>query len=357
MKPTVIFTGGHHNSSLVIAKELKKEGYQIAWIGHKFNSRHDKSLSAEYQEVTTANIPFYTLKTGKFYRHHNPIEYLKIIFGFFQSFYFLIKIRPSLIISFGGYLAVPVVITGWILGIPSITHEQTVIAGWANKAITPFVKKILVTHQSSLKNFPPKKTIHVGLPLEDELLDIQKLKKKYSPPLLFITCGKQGSHIINQSVFPIIHKLVEKYTVIHQIGSNAFSKDADKARRIKDSLGANKNRYQAAPYYYGREYATYLSSAAVVISRSGAHTTYKIAYLKKPSILIPIPWVSHNEQMGNALLAKEFAPITILPEAELSPENLIKAINETKKLTVPQTKHSLPIDAKEKILKHIKEYL
>jgi UDP-N-acetylglucosamine--N-acetylmuramyl-(pentapeptide) pyrophosphoryl-undecaprenol N-acetylglucosamine transferase len=357
MKPTVVFTGGHHNSSLVIAKELKKEGYRVAWIGHKFNSRHDKSFSAEYQEVTATNIPFYPLKTGKFYRHFNPIEYLKIVFGFFQSFSFLLKIRPALIVSFGGYLSVPVVITGWLLGIPSITHEQTVVAGWANKAISPFVKKILLTHQSSVKKFPLKKTIHVGLPLEEELLDIQKLKKKFSPPLLFITCGKQGSHIINQSVFPIIPKLVEHFTIVHQIGSNSLSKDADKARRIKDSLGFYKNRYQAAPYYFGREYATYLTSANLVISRSGAHTTYKIAYLQKHSILIPIPWVSHNEQMGNATLAKKFAPITILPEADLSPETLLQAINETQKLTVPKTKDSLPIDAKEKILKHIKEYL
>lgn len=357
MKLKIVFTGGHHNSSLVIAKELKKEGYQIAWIGHKFNNRHDKSFSAEFQEVTAANIPFYTLKTGKFYRHFNPIEYLKIIFGFFQAFYFLLKIKPALIVSFGGYLSVPVVITGWFLGIPSITHEQTVIAGWANRAISPFVKKILLTHQSSMQNYPPNKIIHVGLPIEEELIDHQKYKKKYSPPLIFITCGKQGSHIINQSVFPIIPKLIKKYTVIHQIGSNSLSKDADKARRIKDTLGEYKNRYQAAPYYFGKEYSTYLSSAELIISRSGAHTTYKIAYLKKRSVLIPIPWVSHNEQMGNAILAQKLAPIIILPEAELTPETLLNSIIRVKKIEIPQQNHTLPIDAKEKILSIIKEYL
>jgi UDP-N-acetylglucosamine--N-acetylmuramyl-(pentapeptide) pyrophosphoryl-undecaprenol N-acetylglucosamine transferase len=357
MKPTIVFTGGHHNSSLVIAKELKKEGFPIAWIGHKFNNRHDKSLSAEFQEVAAANIPFFWLKTGKFYRHFNPVEYLKIIFGFFQSFYFLIKNRPALIVSFGGYLSVPVVITGWILGIPSITHEQTVIAGWANKAIAPFVKRILLTHQSSINNFPQGKTVHVGLPIEEELISNLKSKKKFSPPLLFITCGKQGSQIINQSVFPLIQKLVENFTVVHQVGSNSLSKDIDKARRIRDSLGQYKNRYLAAPYYFGKEYATYLSSANLLISRAGAHTTYKISLLKKRSILIPIPWVSHNEQMGNALLAKEHAPIIILPESDLSPEALLIAIKDVQKLKTPISNHSLPTDAEDKTIAIIKEYL
>ena len=60
--------------------------------------------------------------------------------------------------SFGGYLAVPVVVAGWFLGIPSITHEQTVVAGYANKVIAFFAKRILVSWPQSQSNFPKKKT-------------------------------------------------------------------------------------------------------------------------------------------------------------------------------------------------------
>ena len=177
MKPTIAFTGGHHNSALVIAKALKKEGYPVIWLGHKFTSRGDKSLSAEYQEVTASGIKFLELKTGKFYRKFNLLEWLKIAMGFVQALLYLLRHRPALIFASGGYLSVPVVITGFFLRIPSLTHEQTVIAGWANKAIAPFVKMILLTHQSSLTNFPKTKSVVVGLPIRPELLQKKFTKK------------------------------------------------------------------------------------------------------------------------------------------------------------------------------------
>src|SRR3989344_2858292 len=154
MAKTILFTGGHHNSALVLALALAKQGHHLAWIGHKFTMRGNKALSAEYQEVTQAGLPFYELKAGKFYHKTNPMEFLKIALGFVQAFIYLLQIRPQLIVSFGGYLSVPVVICGWLLGIPSVTHEQTVTAGWANRAITPFVKQIFLTHSSSLSNYP-----------------------------------------------------------------------------------------------------------------------------------------------------------------------------------------------------------
>ncbi|MBI1871919.1 glycosyltransferase [Candidatus Collierbacteria bacterium] len=324
MKQTIVFTGGHHNSALVVAKELKKEGFQIAWMGHKFNFSN-KSLSAEYQEVTAEKIPFYELKTGKFYRQKNPIEYGKILFGLIQAFVYLNKIRPVLIVSFGGFMAVPAVIAGWLLRIPSVTHEQTVVAGWANKAISPFVKKILLTHESSLKNFPKKKSVVVGLPLRPELFD-PKLKQKFDPKLLYISCGKQGSHTINQALFPLIGELVKKFTVVHQTGASGPSRDADRARRIKESLGDLSNRYTYAPYFFATDAATYLQSAEVVISRAGAHLTYELSLLQKRAIFIPIPWVSHNEQLKNANLAAKKTPAIILLEKDLSRETLMAAI-------------------------------
>ncbi len=327
MKPRIIFTGGHHNSALEVAKILKKEGYRIIWIGHKFTSRGEKSLSAEYQEVTGEGIKFLELKTGKFFKKVDLREWLKIIFGFFQSFYYLFSYRPALIFSSGGYLSVPVVIVGWILRIPSITHEQTVVSGWANKAISPFVTKILLTHASSLSNFPHDKSEVVGLPIRKELLNT-KYTKKFTPKLIYITCGKQGSHLINQAVFPIIPKLVENFTVVHQTGSSTLTKDLERARRVREKLGKNKDRYHYAPYFFADEAATYIRSASLIVSRSGAHTVYELMVLGKKAVLIPISWVSHNEQYLNARLAVDQIGSSVLEEKNLSPESLYQAIME-----------------------------
>lgn len=356
MKPLIAFTGGHHNSALEVAKELKKEGYPIIWIGHKFTQRGDKSLSAEYQEVTANKIKFLELKAGKFYRKVDLIEWIKIFFGFIESLIYLVSYRPKLIFSSGGYLSVPVVIAGWMLGIPSLTHEQTVIAGWANKAISPFVKKILLTHESSLINYPADKSIVVGLPLRKELLS-SKYSKKFTPKLLYITCGKQGSHIINQAVFPIIPKLVEKFTVVHQTGASTLTKDADRARRLKEKLGHLKDRYIYGPYFFSDDAATYYRSASIIVSRSGAHTSYELMVLGKKAVLIPIPWVSHNEQLLNAELVAKQTGSVILKEDDLSPETLLGAIMELDKSKKVTPTVKLPTNATSKIIDIIHQYV
>jgi len=356
MKQKIIFTGGHHNSTLEVAKKCRELGYEVVWFGHKFTSMGDKSLSAEFQEVTASDIKFLELKTGKFYNHFRLLELIKIAFGFLQSTYYLIKEKPGLIFSSGGYLSVPVVISGWLLRIPSLTHEQTVIAGWANRAISPFVSKILLTHQSSLENYPINKSIVVGLPLRKEILD-SKNRKKYNPPLIYITCGKQGSHTINQAVFPIIPKLVEKFTVIHQTGANTLTKDIDRARRIKEKLHNYKERYIYAPYFFTKDAASYMQSAAVIVSRSGAHITYELISLSKKVVFIPIPWVSHNEQLLNASLASKKITCQVLEEEKLTPESLFRSIVQVSKLSRKINPDKLEEDATKKIVQTIQEYL
>ena len=58
----IIITGGHHTSALVVAKKLLKKSYQVYWFGHRHTINEDRSLSAEYRQVTAAGIPFYELK-------------------------------------------------------------------------------------------------------------------------------------------------------------------------------------------------------------------------------------------------------------------------------------------------------
>ena len=114
---TLVFTGGHHTGALEVAKILKNRGWEIVWFGHKHSMWRDTSHSSEYKEVTENGIKFYNLLAGKFHHTYNPLKLIRIPFGFLQTLYLLLKIRPVGIVSFGGYLAVPTVIMGWVLGI------------------------------------------------------------------------------------------------------------------------------------------------------------------------------------------------------------------------------------------------
>ena len=180
---TLVFTGGHHTGALEVAKTLKNKGWKIVWFGHRHSMWNDTSDSAEYKEVIESGIEFHDLLAGKLYRTYNPFKLIRVPFGFLQACYLLLRLKltsdVSGIASFGGYLAVPTVIMGWILGIPSITHEQTITQGWANKLISKFAKKTALT-------WPGEKGVVVGLPLRREILNIKTQRRKGTKQLIFI---------------------------------------------------------------------------------------------------------------------------------------------------------------------------
>lgn len=346
---TLVFTGGHHTSALEVAKALKDEGWNIVWFGHRHSMWKDKSDSAEYQEVTATGIKFYDLLAGKFYRTYNPLKLLRIPLGFIQAFVWLVQIQPSGIVSFGGYLAVPTVICGWILGIPSITHEQTIVAGWANKVVAKFSQKIALTWPESAKYYPPSKTIVTGLPLRPGIVSIKSniLKTQDSKlKTIFITGGKQGSHTINNVVFESVDKLTKDFNVIHQVGNSMLFEDLAIAKSL------NLSNYKFFAYSSQQQLEAFVK-ADIVVTRGGAHSIYELGYLGKKCVVIPIPWVSHDEQSRNAEILQRNHLGVIIPQSTLSTSALISAIKTASKLQGKPL--DLPNHAVESIVQLIKQ--
>lgn len=309
----IVFIGGHHTPALAVVDALTRKT-KIFWIGHKFSMWGDENVSAEYQEVTKRGIPFYDLKAGKLYKTFHPLKLIRLPFGFLQAFYYLLKVRPRLIVSFGGYLAPPVVIAGWFLRIPSVTHEQTVEGGWANRLVAKFAKKIFVSWEKSLKYFPKEKTIVTGNPLRKSIFaEIPKSELK----TIYITGGKQGSHVINEAVKGALPKLLKKYNVIHQCGRSSVHDDHTELKKLRSE------KYVLQDYFSEEEIGAVFAAADVVISRAGANIIYELAALGKPAILVPIPWVSHNEQNKNAQILANAGSAIILEEKDLSAESIL----------------------------------
>ena len=324
----LVVTGGHHTSALPVALELQKLGWEIVWLGHRRSMRGDEADSAEYTDVTSSGIKFHNLWAGKFYRTYNPLKLALIPIGFLHSLLYLAWYRPQGIVSFGGYLAVPVVIVGWLLGIKAITHEQTVVTGWGNQVVAKFAQKVTVTWPSGLKHYPASKGVYVGLPLRPEIVDARKkhhAKKVYEPITVYVTGGKQGAHVINELIFANLQRLVPKHHLIHQTGTSTLYGDWARASDI------HVPGYQAFGFDAKKAIAA-LQKADVVVSRAGAHTVYELAVLGKRSVLIPIPWVSHSEQEQNAQVLVDAGLGVILPESKLNIISLQAAIDRAKHL-------------------------
>lgn len=358
----IVFIGGHHNSALVVAQILKQKGYQIYWFGHKHTMSGEKSLSLEYQEVVKAKIPFFEIKTGKFYRA-NFLVWFKIIYGFFQSLALLLKIKPQLIISFGGYLSFPPVIAAFILRKKILIHEQTVRAGLANRVLAPLAQKICLTWNSSAKFFPQKKTELVGLPLKKEFFT--KTKKttlfKNNLPVILITGGKQGSHVINKAIEGRLSALLEKYNLLHQTGGVLKTNDFDRLNQKKKDLPLKlKQRYFLQKFFFNEQMPQLLQGTDLVVSRAGAHIIYELAVLRKPAILIPIPWTYNNEQAANARWLEKNNLAIVLNQDCLNPHGLEakidKMIKNKNRLVKKQT-FSLEKQAAQKMTRIIENLL
>jgi len=332
----IVITGGHHSSALPVIKKLKEKdpNVEIFWIGHKYSMKGDTNSTLEYREITDLNIPFYDLKAGKLYKTYDVGRLIKIPYGLIQSLYFLINIKPDVILSFGGYIAAPVVIAGSILRIPSLTHEQTVTAGYANKLIAFFVRKIMISWKDSEKYFPKRKTVYTGLPLRSGIFGIKSdsFKTDNNFPTLYISAGKTGSHLINELVNKSLDKILQICNVIHQTGDNSIYRDFEKLlsryNQIKDFV---RGKYFIRKFVFENEIGEAYNKSDLVLSRSGAHTITELIALKKPCILIPIPWVSHNEQNENADMVVNFGLGVILKQEDLSSDLLVETIKNTLK--------------------------
>lgn len=341
MNRRIVITGGHLTPALAVIEKLREKdsfkGWEIVFVGRKYAAEGDKTLSVEAKIIPQLGITFLPLTTGRIQRRFTRWtipSLLKIPLGFLQSFYYLVRWRPAIVLSFGGYLSVPVVFSAWLLGIPIITHEQTTIKGLATKFNSLFAKKIAVSWQKSLDDFPPQKVVYTGNPLRKEIFKEDKkfwqqlgFRKKF--PLVFITGGNQGSHIINITVGKIVPKLVKIANVFHQCGHLNIFEDFKNLTTVKKKLPAKLSPfYQVEKYLSTSQMGTLLNKADLVVSRAGANTISELAALGKPAILIPFPWLYQDEQTKNAKMLAKTGIAEILPQKELTAESLLALIEK-----------------------------
>ncbi|MBP7927711.1 UDP-N-acetylglucosamine--N-acetylmuramyl-(pentapeptide) pyrophosphoryl-undecaprenol N-acetylglucosamine transferase [Patescibacteria group bacterium] len=333
----IVITGGHHSAALPVIYKLKAKypRLEIVWFGHKYSLLGDKNPTLEYKEIVALGIPFYNISAGKLYKTYNLLRLLKIPYGFFQAFYLLARIKPDIVLSFGGYLAAPAVLAAYLLGIPTLTHEQTVVSGYANRFISKLVKRVLVSWKESKKYFPSEKTVVTGLPLRPNVFESASSSFLFENqlPTIYITAGKTGSHKINELIKESMPDLLKITNLIHQTGDysefNDYSELVDTYNLLRqDPNTANLGTYVPRKFVFENEIGEVYKLASVVIGRAGAHTCYELYALSKPCVLIPISWVSHNEQFENAKVLEGAKLAIILDESKLSPEILLKAIKD-----------------------------
>lgn len=342
----IVITGGHHNSALVVAQYFLKHQHQIIWYGHRYSSRGDTNDSAEYLEVKASKIPFYNLPAGRLVT--DLFELFKIPLGIAKALSYLRRDKPDAVLTFGGYLGAATAFAAAILGIPVYLHEQTIVTGRANKLTAYFAKQIYLTWEASRVFFPRHKTMLVGLPLRQSILNSSpsKLFSRHRPTLL-VMGGKLGASIINHFVFSHLNELLKDYNIVHQTGTSSVTHDYEHAIALKESLGSLADCFLPLGYISEDQIGKFLSSADLYFGRSGAHICYELLHLSLKAILVPLATTHKREQFRNANVLVESNLGIILPQSDLSYPNFIKTTS--KLLALKSSNINLPQNAAEAI--------
>lgn len=345
-KLKLLVIGGHHTPAFAMIKELQKQitthntELTTIWFGHRYSMVGDRSETLEYREVKNSGFKFYELKTPKFYRNRLSAFIFNFLGAQVGTFIQVFRVRPNLVVSFGGYLCVPVVFAARILRINCVTHEQTATAGLANRLIGRFCRKIFISFKSSEKFFPKNKTILTGNPLRREIFyDHGLFKFMNQKKTIYITGGKQGAHRINELIKQNLSELLGHYNLIHQCGSNTLTNDYEVLSGLRLSLPIEaRDCYLLKTHFDFGEIGSVLARADYVISRSGANVVCELSALRKKSLLIPLPGSSHGEQEINAQLLSSVGLAVVLKESEMNCENLIDKLKKLEKLKADEEK-------------------
>lgn len=347
----ICITGGHLSPAYSVASFIKNKysDYSILFIGREksFTTGTYASLSVEKDVMSSVSDAVYLFPFERL--GISPAKIYSFLHVFIRTFLLLGKERPSVVVSFGGYVGLMVGLAALCRGIPIVIHEQTHILGMGNRILAKFAAKVLVS-------FPEMETsrfIYTGFPLREEIKNPPaKVSFEISSgkPVVYITGGTTGAVSINDICFPIISKLLPDYVVVHQTGKVSL----EKAKYIRSSFPQ-----EIQPFYYIADYISpsdvswLMHNAAVIISRSGANTVYELAVTKVPSILIPLATTENNEQQMNAEWLKPYAYTIIHQQKDLTSDILLRSIETLRSTEHHSGTSTVEMDGTKRIVEEI----
>lgn len=254
---------------------------------------------------------------------------VRIVAGLGKSLRLLRRLKPDAVFAKGGYVGLPVGLAAGILRIPLVIHESDTRAGLTNRTLARQAKTIAVGWPPS--NYPgwsKRQVVLTGNPIRLKQFAKSKAQAqrhfKLEPgiPTVTIVGGSSGSHQLNQAIFDQLAKLLESYQIIHIAGHVDFAR----ARAARQGLPRElRERYH--PYsFLKKDMGQALKAASVVVARGGANSFAELAYLGKPSIIVPHAELS--DQVKNAKTAEAAGAVVVLGQDQLATPKLAKALQQ-----------------------------
>ena len=297
-------SGGHIYPALSLAEELKNKGHQISFIGS--NDRMEKDVIPE-KGFDYIGFDIYTTRGGLFQKIKSGISLLR---GYDRAKRVLKGY--DLVIGFGNYISVPIILAAHKLGIKTIIHEQNSYVGRANRILDEKVDLIISSYEEDLKQFKNPNNVLLGNPQSSKALKAKKNPQVISDlgldpnkKTIVIFMGSLGSSTVNKVLLEYFKLTKGDYQIIYATGKNNYD----------EAINSNDKDY--IKIYQQIDGVNVMKNCDLLISRAGATTLAEVAAIGIPSILIPSPFVPNNHQYHNAMSFVNKNAALIIEEKDL----------------------------------------
>ena len=338
-------TAGHINPALSIASILKKNigNCEIEFVGTK--DRLESTL------VPKAGYPIHFIEIYGLKRSlslKNIKTAWKTITSVAACKKLLRQIKPDLVVGIGGYVCFPVCYAAASLHIPVALHEANAEPGFAVKMLKNRADLIFVNFEDAGKFLKSSKcrVIHSGMPIDcrfdgiDRRSAREKVRLSDAEKISVLSFGGSlGAAHINNAILGFMKSYMPDHpdvSLTHASGGKSYAE----MKKLFDEAGLGKYpNISLVDYIY--DMPVRMVAADLVICRSGASTLSELAATSKPSILIPSPNVTNNQQYKNAKLLADMGAAVLIDDDKLTPDLLAEAvdglISDRDKLTGMQT--------------------
>jgi UDP-N-acetylglucosamine--N-acetylmuramyl-(pentapeptide) pyrophosphoryl-undecaprenol N-acetylglucosamine transferase len=333
IKPLIVLaaggTGGHVFPAEALAVELGSRGYRLALV----TDRRGGNLKGRLAELETYRIRAGGIAGKSFFAR--IISAIEIIIGTFQAWSLLRRLKPSVVVGFGGYASVPTMLAAAYSGIRAAIHEQNAVLGRANRLLASRVEKIATSFEkvSAIPEASQANVIVTGMPVRPAVAlvrdqDYPKLTSEESINLA-IFGGSQGAHIFSTVVPGALKLMSDTLKRRIKITQQSRPEDIDQARAAYQALGV-----EAEILSFFDDVPDRIAKAHLVICRSGASTIAELTTIGRPAILVPYIYAVDDHQTRNAHAVDEVGGGWLIPEDAFTDEVLADRLESL--LALPQ---------------------
>ena len=201
------------------------------------------------------------------------------------------RVRPDVVVGYGGYVSVPVYLAARRRRLPVVVHEQNALPGLSNKVGARVATRVAV----SFPDTPLPAAEYVGLPVRRMISTLDREAQRPEAraffgldpdrPTLVVTGGSQGARRLNESVTAAVPALTTAgVQVLHVVGP-------------RNELPASAPGYVPVGFVDRMDLA--LAAADLMVCRAGANSVVEAAAVGVPAVFVPLP-IGNGEQPRNA---------------------------------------------------------